>query len=151
MSRAITQLRLSTKELCIKLVDQARISLGIQLAVVHTLRTFEEQALLYARGRTAPGAIVTKAKAGDSYHNYGLAFDVAILDKAGKLTWKSPRWEEIGKLGERIGLVWGGRFTGIADYGHFEEHPAGTTLESLRDEHHQEREHLGGIAPIRWH
>lgn len=39
----------------------------------HTLRTFSEQDALFAQGRTKPGKIVTNAKAGLSYHNYGLA------------------------------------------------------------------------------
>ncbi len=38
-------------------------------------RSFEEQAAIYAQGRTIPGPIRTKAQAGLSYHNYGLATD----------------------------------------------------------------------------
>jgi hypothetical protein len=41
--------------------------------ITDTLRTFQEQEMLYANGRTKPGKIVTKAKPGQSYHNYGLA------------------------------------------------------------------------------
>ncbi len=35
---------------------------GIEIRVVQGLRTHDEQAALYAQGRTAPGSIVTDAK-----------------------------------------------------------------------------------------
>ena len=56
-----------------------------------TLRTFQEQNDLYAIGRTklfdSKGnrlGIVTKAKAGQSYHNYGLAFDICLIKDTNK-------------------------------------------------------------------
>jgi peptidoglycan L-alanyl-D-glutamate endopeptidase CwlK len=45
----------------------------------HTLRTFKEQDELYAIGRTKPGRIVTNAKGGKSWHNYGMAIDIVLL------------------------------------------------------------------------
>jgi peptidoglycan LD-endopeptidase CwlK len=42
------------------------------------LRTFECQDELYAQGRTLPGKIVTNARGGDSFHNYGLAADYVL-------------------------------------------------------------------------
>lgn len=39
------------------------------------LRSFHDQGILYAQGRTAPGSIITQAKAGQSPHNYGIAID----------------------------------------------------------------------------
>jgi len=55
----------------------------------HTLRTFAEQdALFYAKPQ------VTKAKGGQSYHNYGLAIDIVlILDKDGNGTFESASWD----------------------------------------------------------
>jgi peptidoglycan L-alanyl-D-glutamate endopeptidase CwlK len=38
-------------------------------------RSVDEQNELYAQGRTKPGAIVTKAKGGQSNHNFGIAID----------------------------------------------------------------------------
>src|SRR5665213_2098850 len=46
--------------------------------IIESLRTFEESDKLYQEGRTTPGEIVTKAQAGQSYHNYGLAFDFGL-------------------------------------------------------------------------
>lgn len=87
-----------------------------EIKIVSVLRTFKEQDRLYAQGRTAPGNIVTNAQAGQSYHNYGLAFDFMFPDDP---AYQSPRerWERVGRAGEKLGLYWGGNF---GDLGHFE-------------------------------
>jgi peptidoglycan L-alanyl-D-glutamate endopeptidase CwlK len=67
----------------------------------HTLRTNEEQNQLYAQGRTIlfnnKGkrlGIVTNAKGGQSYHNYGLAIDIVLLvDKDENGTYESASWD----------------------------------------------------------
>jgi peptidoglycan L-alanyl-D-glutamate endopeptidase CwlK len=56
-------------------VDDKLVSMGITVRVDQGLRTWSEQDALYAQGRTAPGPIVTDAKGGESWHNYGLALD----------------------------------------------------------------------------
>lgn len=101
---------------------------GIDVIVTCTYRSPEEQDELYAQGRTKPGSKVTNAKAGQSKHNFELhggpaskAFDVAIKAN-GKITWdtKHPHWKEIGVIGQRLGLTWGGAWTKFKDYPHFE-------------------------------
>jgi peptidoglycan L-alanyl-D-glutamate endopeptidase CwlK len=69
-------------------------------------RTMEEQTALYSLGRSAQGKIVTKARAGESYHNYGLAFDWVPL----KISPKNPDlyvadWDDetAFRLGEHVG------------------------------------------------
>ena len=97
---------------------------GLSLRVTHTLRTMDEQAHLYAQGRTLPGPIVTKAKPGMSAHNYGMAFDVCFGGTMPYPPVTDIRWEQMGKIGEALGLNWGGpngkgdRFT--FDRPHFE-------------------------------
>ncbi len=67
----------------------------------YTLRTFAEQDAIYAQGRTrlfdANGrrlGIVTKAKGGQSIHNYGLALDIVLLkDTNGDGIYESASWE----------------------------------------------------------
>ena len=96
------------------------------IIITQTLRTIKEQNDLYAQGRTKPGRIVTNAKDGASYHCYGLAFDVALIVEK-KVIWnkndnnhnKIDDWEEIGKLGEQLGLEWGGRWK-FKDIPHFQ-------------------------------
>lgn len=60
------------------------------------IRTFKEQAELYSRGRSRPGNVVTKAKAGTSAHNYGCASDW-VKFSGGIPQWKNkndPMWDE---------------------------------------------------------
>ncbi len=60
---------------------------GVPIRVVQGYRTFEEQAALYAQGRSKPGPIVTNAPAGFSNHNYSLAIDFCLLKNGGAISW----------------------------------------------------------------
>ena len=69
-------------------------------------RTMEEQAALYKIGRSVKGKIVTNARPGESYHNYGLAFDWVPLKPAPKdPTMLVVDWgdETAFRLGEHVG------------------------------------------------
>jgi peptidoglycan LD-endopeptidase CwlK len=101
----------------------------------YTLRTIKEQNDLYALGRTklfdANGkrlGIVTNAKGGQSYHNYGLAFDIVLLTKSGA-SWDIitdfdgdgiSDWKEIVNIFKKHGYVWGGDWK-FKDAPHFEK------------------------------
>lgn len=78
---------------------------GLDILVYCTWRSLEEQAELYAQGRTKPGSIVTMAKPGTSAHNYGLALDFVPLI-GGKALWKAPapEWLEAVEIAEKCGL-----------------------------------------------
>lgn len=84
-------------------LDKLKAS-GNPFKVYSGLRTFEEQNDLYAQGRTRgkKGAYVTKAKGGQSMHNYGLAVDLAPFNlltvEKDDLWWPNPD--------ERKGAVW---------------------------------------------
>ena len=98
---------------------------GINLIVTCTYRPPEEQAALYAQGRTQPGAIVTNARAGESLHNYRVALDVVPL-RGGKPVWGTAGadgalWRKVGALGEAAGLEWSGRWAGkLRETAHFQ-------------------------------
>ena len=57
---------------------------GLPFFLFMGLRTFEDQDELYAQGRTKPGPIVTNARGGDSWHNFGLAADLVLDGKSEK-------------------------------------------------------------------
>jgi peptidoglycan L-alanyl-D-glutamate endopeptidase CwlK len=66
--------------------------------------------------------IVTKAHAGESPHNWGVAADF-VLDT--KNPWDtSPEsmntWHAFGKLADECDLIWGGSWTGFKDLPHVE-------------------------------
>lgn len=85
---------------------------GIDILIYCTLRTKEEQDDLYAIGRTKPGRIVTCARGGESFHNYGCAFDwVPVV--GGKPQWNDTAlYRKAGILAESVGLEWAGRWKG---------------------------------------
>lgn len=111
--------------------------IGEDILIYEGARSNEEQAALYAQGRTAPGAIVTNAKPGESFHNYGLAVDFAPVGPLGiplksrVLQWTATkRYEAIANLAKTLGLEWGGDWT-IVDRPHL-QYAEGVTLSTLR-------------------
>ena len=108
---------------------------GVKLLVVFAYRSFEAQAALFAKGRTAPGSVVTNARAGRSWHNFRRAYDVAVVGDDGSPDWNDlAAYRKAGAVGKALGLIWGGDFVSVkGDWGHFEYHP-GITLAQARDE-----------------
>jgi peptidoglycan L-alanyl-D-glutamate endopeptidase CwlK len=97
---------------------------GIDLIVTSTYRDHESQDALYAQGRTMPGKIVTKARAGQSWHNHRLAFDVVPL-RNGKPVWSTSGadgelWAKVGEIGKKCGLEWAGDWSRFREYPHFQ-------------------------------
>lgn len=95
----------------------------IRCVVTSGLRTFAEQEALFAQGRTRPGSIVTNARPGQSYHNYGLAVDLASLrTDSDAIDWRdhSPNWPIIGETGQRLGIEWGGVWRSFVDRPHWQ-------------------------------
>lgn len=110
-----------------------------------TRRDPADQAVLYDKGRKTVGElctrtycnlcgdgglghIVTNAKPGSSYHEYGRAFDVMLFEN-GKLTkairdGTDPAWQIYGAIVESEGLCWGGKWR-KPDLPHAEMHPPG--------------------------
>lgn len=91
---------------------------GVHPFVTQGLRTFEESNELYAQGRTKPGQIVTNAKAGQSFHNYGLALDFCLLVND-KMYWKvDANWMKVVNVFKSHGFEWGGDWKSLKDYPH---------------------------------
>lgn len=114
----------------------------------YTLRTFAEQDALFAQGRTKPGKVVTNAKGGQSYHNYGLAIDIVlILDKDKNGTFETASWDlktdfdgdkkadwmEVVQVFKRYGFEWGGDWK-FVDAPHFQK-TFGKSIYELRALH----------------
>ena len=104
---------------------------GIELLITCTYRSGEEQDALYAQGRTAPGKIITNAKAGQSAHNVmndgkpsAKAYDcVPLLN--GKPVWGTSGddlalWRKVGQIGKALGLEWAGDWK-WSEFPHFQE------------------------------
>jgi peptidoglycan L-alanyl-D-glutamate endopeptidase CwlK len=106
---------------------------GIQIIIVQGLRTIEEQNALYAQGRTTKGQIVTNAKGGQSYHNFGVAIDYAFLsDDGNNVLWTvNDKWLKVAQIGKSLGFDWGGDWHSFKDYPHLEM-PFGISLAEYR-------------------
>ena len=99
---------------------QVENELRLQLKITHAFRSFKIQQQVYDKGRIHPGKIVSYAKPGQSYHNYGLAFDVKP-DLTLEEIEKFPYWDRIGRIGISLGLEWGGNFKNFYDKRHFQK------------------------------
>jgi peptidoglycan LD-endopeptidase CwlK len=154
-SRRIEDLCPAVQVKCNEFIE-ACAKAGIPVLITSTLRMVAEQIALYAQGRQALDLvnkmrrfaglsplnevqnkrIITKNLV--SIHEYGCAFDFAIT-RDGKAIWdvkadvdadQVPDYEEAGRIGEALGLRWGGRFT-FKDYCHL-EYTGGLSLASLK-------------------
>jgi len=107
----------------VKLLAQKFLGLthanNLDVHITTAFRSWDEEDRLYAQGRTTPGQIVTNAKGGDSYHNWGLAFD-AVPYENGRISNDINKYRKMGQLGQQVGLEWGGTFKSIVDLPHFQ-------------------------------
>lgn len=128
----IATLKSEVQPLARRLIETA-VAQGIKAKVISGSRSYAEQNELYAQGRSKPGQIVTKAKGGYSWHNFGLAFDIGIFSSDDKTYYgESGSYEVCGQIGESLGLEWGGRWE-FTDEPHFQFNPKGYTLAQMRE------------------
>ena len=116
-----------------KLVSACR-GQGLIIGIGESFRTKEEQDALYAKGRTAPGNIVTNAKGSSysSHHQWGTAFDIYRNDGKGVYTDGDGFFKKVGKIGKSIGLEWGGDWKSPVDKPHFQLPDWGSTTTKLK-------------------
>lgn len=76
---------------------------GLRVEVFEAYRSPQRQEHLYHSGRLRPGAVVTRAKQWESWHNYGLAVDIVFKDEKGQWTWEGE-WSKVTKIFTDVGL-----------------------------------------------
>lgn len=92
---------------------------GYELVLLEGYRSPSRQNMLAGNPNT------TRARGYQSYHQFGLAADVAFK-RNGKVViterdpWAMRGYELYGQVAESVGLTWGGRWKSIKDYGHTE-------------------------------
>lgn len=117
-SNAISSLNPHVAFLARKFLDLTRVN-KLDVRIYNAFRSWDEQDRLFAQGRTMPEDVVTNARGGDSYHNWGLAFDAAPYEN-GKISNNINTYKKMGQLGQQVGLEWGGTFISIVDLPHFQ-------------------------------
>lgn len=110
---------------------------GIGIIVTEGFRTVQYQDQLYAKGRTAPGVVVTNARGKDynSQHQWRIAFDIAINDKSH--TYDKKMLTEVANIAKssKVGLGWGGDWTKPVDMPHFYLKKWGNTPKKLKEKY----------------
>lgn len=117
MSKDISDLDPRLAPLCLQWLHECVYS-GLDVRILFTYRSPEEQDALYDQGRTTPGEIVTNLKGDASKHCTEIngqpaakAFDFAIFDKGVYITdGEDQRYKQAGDIAIKLGLVWGGNF-----------------------------------------
>ena len=122
----------------------------IGAAPLGSYRSFKDQNDLYAKGRTRPGNVVTQARGGESFHNYGLAADLAFYNEKGQITWPetgdyAKLWTRYGEQAKKQGLTWGGDWK-HQDRPHIEYHPGLTSSQAAN----LQRSHVRGGLEGAW-
>lgn len=100
-----------------KAMRKAMAKIYVPVFAHNMVRDAAHQNALYVQG-------VTKAKAGQSPHNYGLAVDIVHSTKAWDMT--PEQWAIFGHVGKELALrhgipiIWGGDWTSFPDPAHWE-------------------------------
>lgn len=129
-SRKLEDLHPKVKTLCEKFIASCAKQ-GIDVLITSTYRDGESQSALYAQGRTTPGKIVTNAKAGQSFHNWRVAFDFVPLVN-GKAQWADTKlFTKCGEIAEQCGLEWAGRWKRFKELAHC-QYTGGLTLHDFQ-------------------
>lgn len=126
--KRIEQLHPKVRSIFTKFIEECEDSFNITLRIMEPVyRTIKDQNDLYAQGRTKPGKIVTNAKGGSSFHNYGLAIDLCRVDREDsdhdgdtkEILWEYDM-EKLDSIAKKYGIEWGGNWHTIKDKPHFQ-------------------------------
>ena len=112
---------------------------GLDAKVISGHRSYEEQQVLYNKGRTTPGPKVTTAPPGFSNHNFQIACDLGIFEfdgeyvdsRAGGTANKIYKIIANTAEAEGLNLAWGGHWTRFPDPPHW-EYKTGFTMSEMR-------------------
>lgn len=106
-----------------------------EVKILSGTRTYAQQTVIFNQGRTTPGNIVTNARAGQSNHNFGIAWDVGIFDKGVYFTGRNAK-EEQAYIALRDftkpftpSIAWGGDWKSSKDRPHYEMRTNKTTAQ----------------------
>lgn len=111
---------------------------GVTFEVLSGLRSYAQQAALFAQGRTKPGTVVTNARPGSSWHNYGLAIDLGLFRHGVYLDEKIPSlanqvYADLGALAKAMNIEWAGYWTTFTETPHFQYRPGLPSIAAARE------------------
>lgn len=113
--------------------------------IISGTRTYDEQNILYAFGRSRPGKIRTNARGGQSWHNFARAWDIGVFndldqyvdDLVDRREMKQSDVDSLytaaGEIAESLGIEWAGRWKTFNENCHFQWNPQKLTLAQMRE------------------
>jgi peptidoglycan L-alanyl-D-glutamate endopeptidase CwlK len=134
-----------------KMADMLSVE-GIEIRVTQGYRSWTDQLNLWMKGRDVTGQVtdrskvVTNAPPGHSYHNFGLAVDVApFTDNTPDWNLNHPVWKRIVTVGKSLGLTAGAEWRTFPDWPHFQ---LTGTLPVSPDDSVRQAFHEGGTVEV---
>lgn len=98
----------------------AALAGDFDVRIISGTRSYAEQDALFNQGRFGnPGPIVTNAQAGESRHNFGIAWDIGIFENGAYVTEAEP-YDRVAEIGLLEGMEWGGHWTSFKDRPHYQ-------------------------------
>lgn len=126
------------RSLQIKAQPLARRSLGAlrqagkAAKIISGTRSYAEQNALFRQGRFGnAGPIVTNARGGQSWHNFGLAWDIGLFPGGAYATADGP-YEQVAPIAKVSGLEWGGDWRSFRDVPHYQVATGGQSVSAAR-------------------
>lgn len=111
---------------------RATLTPGQDVRIISGTRTYAEQDALFRQGRFGnPPPVVTKARGGQSWHNFGLAWDIGLF-RGGVFLTNSAPYIPLGAPGKVPGVAWGGDWKSFKDVPHFQFGTEGKTILAAR-------------------
>ena len=115
----IRGLRLDAQALARRSLKALRAA-GFDARIISGTRTYAEQNALYRQGRFGnPGPVVTRARGGQSWHNFGLAWDIGLFNGGAYIT-TDAKYRQAAAAGKIAGLEWGGDWASFPDFPHYQ-------------------------------
>lgn len=150
MSRLISALESTTREMVERSLMEIKAQ-GLDILITCTYRSWDEQAAEYAKGRTAPGRIVTNARPGQSWHQWGRALDFVPWRNGKTLVWGSrgngldqdptddatddlELWQRCAACFKMHGLEWAGDWVSFQELPHV-QFTGGLNLRTLMQQY----------------
>jgi len=104
--------------------------------IISGTRTYQEQDVIYAQGRTTPGNIVTNAKGGQSNHNFGIAWDIGLFNGGQYIRDDIEPYQDLAtQVMHHMSaqLQWGGNWTTFKDWPHYQLKATSPDLSVVRN------------------
>lgn len=119
MSRDIGQLHPLLRWVIPEIIERCAAA-GLPVLVTDGYRTKAEQDALYAKGRTAPGGIVTQVRWPNSAHCWGVAFDFCRNVRGREYDDSDGFFKRVADIAKPYGLDWGGDWKNFVDKPHLQ-------------------------------